>query len=83
MNMTVKPYGINILVNTGSEMTCRLLDAHPLAEPMLTYFHISDAKEHVSMIFLFWNSKVLIEDNAFQTAVYKMAAILSWPWCVN
>ena len=29
------------------------------------------------------NNKIFIQENAFRNVVYKMAAILSWPQCVN
>ena len=30
-----------------------------------------------------WNSNIFIQENAFENFVWKMSAILSWPYCVN
>ena len=56
-------------------MACRLDGAKPLSEPMLEYCYIQ------------WNinqnSCDFIQENSFENVLWEMAAILSWPQCVN
>ena len=62
-------------------MACRLVGAKPLSESLLDYCQL-DPYEHISMKFeTKYNN--FIDKNAFENAVWKMAAILSWPQCVN
>ena len=62
-------------------MACRLVGAKPLSESLLDYCQL-DPCEHISMKFeTKYNN--FIDKNAFENAVWKMAAILSWPQCVK
>ena len=61
-------------------MVCRLFGAKPLSQPMLLYCHL-DPKKHISGKFYSINSKGLIQENALENVVCKMAAILSRPQC--
>ena len=63
-------------------MACRLFRAKPSSQPMLTYCQLH-SKEHISVFFFYWKSKVLIQWNAFQHVACKVAAILCRPQCVN
>ena len=58
-----------------------MVGAKPLSEPMLEYCHLELRNK------LQWklkrNSYTLIQENAFQNVVWKMAAILSRPQCVK
>ena len=57
-------------------MAGRLDGARPLSEPMMEYCWL-DPYEQIQ-----WNpsqnSYIFIQENAFQNAIWKMAAILSW-----
>ena len=62
-------------------MACRLVGAKTLSESLLDYCQL-DPCEHISMKFeTKYNN--FIDKNAFENAVWKMAAILSWPQCFN
>ena len=58
-------------------MACRLVGAKPLSEPMLIYCHLVP-KELIQ-----WNfnrkSNIFIQENAFESVVWNLAAILSRP----
>ena len=56
-------------------MACRLIGSEPLPEPMLTYCEL-DPWEGTSVKFE-WNTKLFIEEDAFENAVCEMATILS------
>ena len=56
-----------------------LVSTKPLSEPMLQYCWTLRNKFQWNII---WNSYIFIEENAFEN-VCEMAAILSWPQCVN
>ena len=62
-------------------MACRLVGTKPLSEPMLEYFHLTLRN------ILQWNfnrnSDIFIQENAFESVICEMAAILSRPQCVN
>ena len=62
-------------------MACLLTGAKPLSEPMLEYCHWT-LRNKVQ-----WNinrnSCIFIQENASEIVVWKMAAILSRPQCVN
>ena len=62
-------------------MACRLVGAKPLSEPMLEYSNWT-LKNKLQRN-LYRNSNIFIQENAFQNVVWKMAAILSRPQCVN
>ena len=62
-------------------MACRLVGAKPLSESLLDYCQF-DPCEHISMKFE-TKCNNFIDKNAFENAVWKMAAILSWPQCVK
>ena len=57
-----------------------LADTNPLSEPMLEYY-LMDPWEWTSVKYL--SKYILIQENAFQNVVWKMAAILSRPQCVK
>ena len=62
-------------------MACRLVGAKPLSESLLDYCQL-DPCEHISMKFeTKYNN--FIDKNSFENVVWKMAAILSWPQCIN
>ena len=54
-------------------MVCRLFGAKPLPEPVLAYCQLDSNR----------NSIIFIHENAFETVVCEMAAILSRPQCVK
>ena len=56
-------------------MACRLFGAKPLSKPMLGYSQL-DPLEQTSVQF-FQNTKLFIQENAFENIVSEMAAILS------
>ena len=59
------------------KMACRLLGVRPSYEPMCWTL-----RNRIQWnINLNWN--IFIQENAFENVVWKMAAILSWPQCVN
>ena len=62
-------------------MACHLISVKPLSEPMMEYYWL-DPWEHTSVKsysqFINFHSR-----NAFENVVWKMAAILSQPQCVN
>ena len=62
-------------------MACCLLGANPLSEPMLTCQLFPKEEE------VYWkvnqNLNISIQENPFEKAVCKMAAILSRPQCVE
>ena len=62
-------------------MACRMDGAKPLSEPMLEYCQLDPSKKFQ------WNldrnSYTFIQENAFEDVVWKMAAILPRPQCVN
>ena len=62
-------------------MACRLDGTTPLSEPMLQYCYLN-TKEQTS-VKLMRNSNIFIQENAFESVVWEMAAILSRPHCVN
>ena len=66
-------------------MACRLIGAKPLCEPMLLI--VSYVVNWTLGNKLQWNfnrnSYIFIQENPFETVVWKMAAILSRPPCVN
>ena len=62
-------------------MAWRLFDAKPLPEPMLPYCQL-DFWEQITYN-LHQNSIIFIQENVFENVVWKMAAILSRPQCVN
>ena len=62
-------------------MACRLVGAKPLSEPMLEYYWL-DRRNTLQLDFN-QNSNIFIQENAFESVVCKMAAILSRPQCVN
>ena len=53
-------------------MACRLFGAKPLPEPMLTYCQL-DRQEQTSVIFQNQSSNIVIQENAFENVVCKMA----------
>ena len=57
-------------------MACRLSGANPLPEPMLPYCQFYPLGTNISEI---WIEKInlFIHENAFQTVICEMAAILS------
>ena len=65
-------------------MACRLFDAKPLSEPMLSHYQL-DHKEHISLknTCILETRKIIIQENAIENVVCKMVAILSWPQSVN
>ena len=60
-------------------MVCRLTGAKSLSEPMLEYSWL-DPWEQISVIIFVI---IFIQENTFETVVWKMAAVLSRPQCVN
>ena len=62
-------------------MVCRLFGAKPLSELMLDYCKLDLANIFQWNVNL--NTTILIDKNAFEDVVRKMAAILSRPQCVN
>ena len=63
-------------------MACRLVGAKPLSEPMLEYCKYSNLTNKLQSN-LKRNSYIFIQENSFENVVWKMAAILSQPQCVN
>ena len=63
-------------------MVCRLAGAKPLSKPMLEYCYLEQTRSKMP-----WNINcnlyILIQENAFENVVWKMAAILSRPQYVN
>ena len=62
-------------------MGCRLFGTKPISEPIMTYCQLDPRK--IVEWNIIWNSKVFIQENAFENVVWKMAAILSLPRWVN
>ena len=62
-------------------MACHLFCTKRLSEPMMTYCQL-DPKEHISMKY-FSKFKIFHPRNAFENIICGMAALLSWPQCVN
>ena len=62
-------------------MACCLDDTKSLSEPMLEYCWL-DPQEQTSMKF-YRNWYIFIQENPFWNIVWKMAAILCRPQCVN
>ena len=55
-------------------MACHLVGDKPLSETMIEYCQLNIFQWNI-----FWNSKVSIQENAFENVVWEMAAILSRP----
>ena len=62
-------------------MACRLFGTKPLSKPMLEYCHLDPRNK------LHWNPKknsnIFIQENAFESIVCEMTAILSRPQYVK
>ena len=54
-------------------MACRLFGTKLLSEPMMTHCCQLNPKEQISI--KYYNSKVFIQENAFENIICKMAAI--------
>ena len=58
-------------------MACRLVGTKPLSEPVVAYFqrtHRNKTQLNFNLI-----SSICIQENAFQTVICKMAAVLCQP----
>ena len=62
-------------------MACRLDGAKPLSERMLEYCNLNPWEQ--TSVKYFRNLYTVIQENAFENVVWKMAAVLSRPQCVN
>ena len=62
---------------------CRLFGTKPLSEPMWPYFNYVHTIRNIFQWNFSWNSKDFIQENELKNFVCEMAAILSWPQCVN
>ena len=62
-------------------MDFRLFGAKPLSEPMMTNRQL-DAEEHIS-INLYLKTKIFIQENARENAVWKLVVILPQSQCIN
>ena len=62
-------------------MACRLAGAKPLFEPMLQYSQL--APRNKLQLNFDKNSNIFVQENAFESVVCEVAAILSRPQCVN
>ena len=59
-------------------MVCRLVGAKPLPEPIVNWTLSKKLQSNLK-----WNSHIFIQENAFESVVSKMAAILSHPQWVD
>ena len=67
-------------------MAWRRPGAKPLSEPMLEYYQLDPWKQtsvKSQSKFIYFHSRNFIQENAFENVIWKMAAILSRPQCVN
>ena len=65
-------------------MACRMFGDNPLSEPMMAIYQLG-YWEQISAKF-YWNWNIFIQENSFETVVWKMVAILILPQyspCLN
>ena len=58
-------------------MVCRLFGAKPLSGPMTTYCQLDIFQWNLNQ-----NAIIFTDENDIKNVVCKLAAFLSWPWCV-
>ena len=59
-------------------MDCRLVGAKPLSETMLEYWQLDKLQWSFNR-----NSDIFFQENALESVICEMAAILSQPQCVK